>query len=157
MGLAQNKLFGTEKLEINHSKTELWLNRKKPQTINLTALTTSDFRAQETKMSKAADMAKTTTKGGFHYLLGLVISTVISSVGTIFIAKMMAKLKRTKKFLRWMPVKTISNLNRRKHVLRLYASLHNRKVASNDRTVAIRSDFERENPSGSSLNFFPPG
>ena len=40
-------------------------------------------------MSKAADMAKTTTKGGFHYLLGLVISTVISSVGTIFIAKMM--------------------------------------------------------------------
>ena len=36
-------------------------------------------------------------------------------------------------------------------------SLHNRKVASKDRTVAIRSDFERENPSGSSLNFFPPG
>jgi hypothetical protein len=70
---------------------------------------------------------------------------------------MMAKLKRTKKFLRWMPVKTISNLNRRKHVLHLYASLHNRKEASKDRTVAIRSDFERENPSGSSLNFFPPG
>jgi O-antigen/teichoic acid export membrane protein len=81
--------LGQKKLEINHSKTELLLNRKKPQTINLTAPTTSDFRAQETKMSKAADMAKTTTKGGFHYLLGLVISTVISSVGTIFIAKMM--------------------------------------------------------------------
>lgn len=81
--------MGQKKLEINHSKTELLLNRKKPQTINLTAPTTSDFRAQETKMSKAADMAKTTTKGGFHYLLGLVISTVISSVGTIFIAKMM--------------------------------------------------------------------
>ncbi len=62
---------------------------KKPQTINLTAPTTSDFKAKGTKMSKAADMAKTTTKGGFHYLLGLVISTVISSVGTIFIAKML--------------------------------------------------------------------
>lgn len=40
-------------------------------------------------MSKAADMAKTSAKGGFHYLWGLVISTLISSVGTIFIAKLL--------------------------------------------------------------------
>ncbi len=36
--------------------------------------------------SKAADMAKVSAKGGFHLLWGLVISTLISSVGTIFIA-----------------------------------------------------------------------
>jgi O-antigen/teichoic acid export membrane protein len=38
-------------------------------------------------MSKAADMAKVSAKGSFHLLWGLVISTVISSVATIFIAK----------------------------------------------------------------------
>ena len=37
-------------------------------------------------MSKAADMAKVSAKGSFHLLWGLVISTVISSVATIFIA-----------------------------------------------------------------------
>ncbi len=37
-------------------------------------------------MSKAADMAKITAKGGFHLLWGLVASTVISAVGTILIA-----------------------------------------------------------------------
>jgi O-antigen/teichoic acid export membrane protein len=41
------------------------------------------------KMSKAADMAKISAKGGFHLLWGLVISTVISSVGTIFIANLL--------------------------------------------------------------------
>ncbi len=40
-------------------------------------------------MSKAADMAKTSAKGGFHLLWGYVISTVISSVGTIFIARLL--------------------------------------------------------------------
>ncbi|MGD6934243.1 MAG: flippase [Candidatus Bathyarchaeia archaeon] len=40
-------------------------------------------------MSKAADLAKTSTKAGFHYLWGLVISTVISSLGTIFIANLL--------------------------------------------------------------------
>ena len=40
-------------------------------------------------MSKAADMAKVSAKGGFHLLWGLVISTVISSVGTIFIARLL--------------------------------------------------------------------
>jgi stage V sporulation protein B len=40
-------------------------------------------------MSKAADLAKTSTKAGFHYLWGLVISTVISSAGTIFIANLL--------------------------------------------------------------------
>ena len=34
-------------------------------------------------MSKGADLAKTSTKAGFNYLWGLVISTVISSLGTI--------------------------------------------------------------------------
>jgi O-antigen/teichoic acid export membrane protein len=37
-------------------------------------------------MSKAADMAKISVKGGFHVLWGLVASTVISAVGTIIIA-----------------------------------------------------------------------
>jgi len=40
-------------------------------------------------MSKAAEMAKVSVKGGFHYLWGLVASTVISSVGTIFIGNML--------------------------------------------------------------------
>jgi O-antigen/teichoic acid export membrane protein len=40
-------------------------------------------------MSKAADMAKISAKGGFHLLWGLVISTIISSVGTIFIANLL--------------------------------------------------------------------
>jgi O-antigen/teichoic acid export membrane protein len=37
-------------------------------------------------MSKAADMAKVSVKGGFHVMWGLVASTVISAVGTILIA-----------------------------------------------------------------------
>jgi O-antigen/teichoic acid export membrane protein len=40
-------------------------------------------------MSKAADMAKVSAEGGFHLMWGLVISTVISSVGTIFIARLL--------------------------------------------------------------------
>jgi len=40
-------------------------------------------------MSKAADMAKVSAKGGFHLLWGLVLSTVISSVGTIVIANLL--------------------------------------------------------------------
>ena len=40
-------------------------------------------------MSKAADMAKVSAKGSFHLLWGLVISTVISSVATIFIARLL--------------------------------------------------------------------
>ncbi len=40
-------------------------------------------------MSKASDIAKTSTKGSFHYLWGLVLSTVISAVGTIFIARLL--------------------------------------------------------------------
>jgi len=38
------------------------------------------------KMSKAANMAKVSARGGFNLLWGLVASTVISAVGTIFIA-----------------------------------------------------------------------
>lgn len=40
-------------------------------------------------MSKAANMAKVSAKGGFHLLWGLVASTIISSVGTIFIANLL--------------------------------------------------------------------
>ncbi len=40
-------------------------------------------------MKKSTDIAQVTTKGGFHLLWGLVISTIISSVGTIFIARLM--------------------------------------------------------------------
>ncbi len=40
-------------------------------------------------MNKAVDLAKVSVKGGFHLLLGLVISTVISAVGTIFIGNLL--------------------------------------------------------------------
>jgi O-antigen/teichoic acid export membrane protein len=40
-------------------------------------------------MSKAANMAKVSAKGGFHLLWGLVASTVISSIGTIFVANLL--------------------------------------------------------------------
>ncbi|MGD6806054.1 MAG: flippase [Candidatus Bathyarchaeia archaeon] len=40
-------------------------------------------------MSKATDMAKVSAKGGFHLLWGLVVSTVISAVGTIVIARLL--------------------------------------------------------------------
>ncbi|MCW4010288.1 MAG: oligosaccharide flippase family protein [Candidatus Bathyarchaeota archaeon] len=40
-------------------------------------------------MSKAADLAKLSAKGGFNLLWGLVVSTVISAVGTIFIARLL--------------------------------------------------------------------
>lgn len=40
-------------------------------------------------MSKAASMAKVSVKGGFHLLWGLVISTIVSSIGTIIYAKLL--------------------------------------------------------------------
>ena len=40
-------------------------------------------------MSKAGDIAKVSAKGGFNVLWGLVISTIISSVGVIFIARLL--------------------------------------------------------------------
>ena len=40
-------------------------------------------------MSKATEMAKVSAKGGFHLLWGLVLSTVISAVGTIVIARLL--------------------------------------------------------------------
>ena len=40
-------------------------------------------------MSKAEDIAKISVKGSFHALWGMVISTVISSVGIIFIARIL--------------------------------------------------------------------
>ncbi|MCL2643361.1 MAG: oligosaccharide flippase family protein [Candidatus Bathyarchaeota archaeon] len=40
-------------------------------------------------MSKATDLAKTSTKAGFNYLWGLVISTVISLVGTLSLTIML--------------------------------------------------------------------
>ncbi len=40
-------------------------------------------------MSKAADIAKVSAKGSFNFLWGLVVSTLISSVGTIFIARLL--------------------------------------------------------------------
>ena len=44
-------------------------------------------------MTKAAEMAKVSAKGGFHLLWGLVASTVISSVGTIFIGNILGEYK----------------------------------------------------------------
>ena len=40
-------------------------------------------------MSKASEMARVSAKGGFHLLWGLVLSTVISAIGTIFIARIL--------------------------------------------------------------------
>ena len=40
-------------------------------------------------MSKAAEIGKASTTGSFHLLWGLVISTVISSVATIFVARLL--------------------------------------------------------------------
>jgi O-antigen/teichoic acid export membrane protein len=40
-------------------------------------------------MSKAEDIAKVSAKGSFHLLLGLIVSSVIFSVGTIFIARLL--------------------------------------------------------------------
>jgi O-antigen/teichoic acid export membrane protein len=42
-------------------------------------------------MSKAAEMAKVSARGGFHYLWGLVTSTVISAVGTIFVGNLLGQ------------------------------------------------------------------
>jgi O-antigen/teichoic acid export membrane protein len=42
-------------------------------------------------MSKAADMAKVSVRGGFHGMWGLVVSTVISSVGTIITASLLGE------------------------------------------------------------------
>lgn len=40
-------------------------------------------------MTKAAQMAKVSAKGSFHLLWGLIVSTVISSVATIFVARLL--------------------------------------------------------------------
>jgi O-antigen/teichoic acid export membrane protein len=40
-------------------------------------------------MTKATQMAKVSAKGGFHLLWGLVLSTIISAVGTIIIARLL--------------------------------------------------------------------
>src|SRR4030042_3953226 len=40
-------------------------------------------------MNKAADIGKVSAKGSFHVLWGLVISTAISAVGSIFIARLL--------------------------------------------------------------------
>jgi O-antigen/teichoic acid export membrane protein len=60
-----------------------------PQTINPPTQTTSNLLQALGKMGKATDLGKTSTKAGFHYLWGLVISTVISSLGTIFVANLL--------------------------------------------------------------------
>jgi O-antigen/teichoic acid export membrane protein len=39
--------------------------------------------------NKTTEMARDTAKGGFHLLWGLVLSTLISSIGTIFIARLL--------------------------------------------------------------------
>jgi O-antigen/teichoic acid export membrane protein len=40
-------------------------------------------------MSKAAEMAKVSAKGGFHLLWGLITSTVISALGTVFVGNLL--------------------------------------------------------------------
>jgi O-antigen/teichoic acid export membrane protein len=41
-------------------------------------------------MSKAADVGKVSVKGSFHLMWGLVVSTVISAVGTIYLANLLS-------------------------------------------------------------------
>jgi O-antigen/teichoic acid export membrane protein len=60
--------------------------------INITSPTTIKSQVNsgwERKMTKAAEMARVSAKGGFHLLWGLVVSTVISAVGTILIARLL--------------------------------------------------------------------
>lgn len=40
-------------------------------------------------MTKAAEIARVSAKGSFHYFWGLVISTIIASIGTVFIANLL--------------------------------------------------------------------
>jgi len=40
-------------------------------------------------MSKASNLAKVSAKGGFHLLWGLIISTIVSAIGSIFIARLL--------------------------------------------------------------------
>jgi O-antigen/teichoic acid export membrane protein len=40
-------------------------------------------------MTKATEMARVSAKGGFHVMWGLILSTIISAVGTIFIARIL--------------------------------------------------------------------
>jgi O-antigen/teichoic acid export membrane protein len=57
---------------------------------SLTSVSSPTSNGVEKKqMSKAAEMAKVSVKGGFHLLWGLVASTVISSIGTIFIGNLL--------------------------------------------------------------------
>lgn len=65
---------------------------KQPQTKKTTTPTTKQpntTKQGHTQMTKATQMAQTTAKGSVHLLWGLIVSTVISSVGTIFIAKLL--------------------------------------------------------------------
>jgi O-antigen/teichoic acid export membrane protein len=60
--------------------------------INITSPTTVNLHVNsdwERKMTKAAEMARVSAKGSFHLLWGLVASTIISAVGTIFIANLL--------------------------------------------------------------------
>ncbi|MCW4005047.1 MAG: flippase [Candidatus Bathyarchaeota archaeon] len=42
-------------------------------------------------MTKVSDMAKISARGGFHYMWGLAVSTVISAIGTIIIASLLGE------------------------------------------------------------------
>ena len=59
-----------------------------PQTIKRSSMTTIATRGND-RLSNAGDIAKVSARGGFHVLWGLVISTLISSVGTIFLARLL--------------------------------------------------------------------
>jgi O-antigen/teichoic acid export membrane protein len=50
------------------------------------------FNVGKKQMSKAAEMAKVSAKGGFHLLWGLVASTIISAVGTIFVGNLLGEI-----------------------------------------------------------------
>jgi hypothetical protein len=42
-------------------------------------------------MNKAADVGKVSVKGSFNLMWGLVASTVISAVGTIYLANLLSR------------------------------------------------------------------
>ncbi len=70
-------------------------NQSPPKVINLSSPTTINLQYKkanwEHNMTKAAQMARVSAKGGFHVLWGLVASTVISAVGTIIIANLLGR------------------------------------------------------------------
>lgn len=90
-------------------------------------------------MSKAAEMAKVSAKGGFHMLWGLVISTVISSVGTIFIGNLLGDAQYGLYTIALVPPMLISNF--RDWGINAAMIKYSAQYKAESKSVRIRSIF----------------